>query len=181
MKTKIWSRLAAALLLSAGLAAALSVVPKLDGSLSIAGPDSSVFRPDPTIALSDRNLVDLFARFPLQLGISHVEWNDAILSIDLKSYPGTMTESVIYNDLFHIARLVFEGTNNVSQMLVRVMEPSSSGSGAQLLLAMDAKRSDVAGSKLSSLDMQSNKAKEQFISSHFSLTYTHRWMDQRRS
>lgn len=172
-------RLMAVLLISGGLAAALSIVPKLDSTVRLSGTNEVMFRTDSAVSLTDRNVVDLFVRYPLYLDISRVEWNDAILSVDLKAKPNETAAASIYDDLFELAKLGFAGTSNVSQLLVRVMEHSSAGGSLQLLLAMDAKRSDLIGGSFSS-DMIKNKTKEQFLSSHFSLTYTHKWLDQHR-
>lgn len=171
-------RVMAVALISIGFAAALSVVPQLDGTVKPAGTETPVFRADDALALTDRNLVDLFAKSPLHLDIAHVEWSNAILSVDLKAKPNEPAADVIYDDLYELARLGFSGTQNVSQLLVRVMEqPEAAAAVPQLLLAMDAKRSDLTGGDPA---LRGKGTKEQFLSSHFSLTYTHKWLDRRR-
>ncbi|MDF2713444.1 MAG: hypothetical protein K0R28_369 [Paenibacillus sp.] len=178
---KSYQRASIALLISIGFAAMLSIVPKLDRTVQTGGTDAPVFRADYALTLSDRNLVDLFVRYPLHLDISHVEWNDTILSVDLKSKPNATASDPIYDDLYELARLGFAGTKNVKQLLIRVMEYSTSGvENPQLLLAMDAKRSDLSAAASKRADMQTKETKEQFLSSHFSLTYTHKWLDRHR-
>lgn len=178
---KSYNRVLIALLISIGFAAALSVVPKLDRTVQTAGTDAPVFRADYALTLTDRNLVDLFVRYPLHLDISHVEWNDTILSVDLKSNATDTDSGPIYDDLYELARLGFAGTKNVKQLLIRVMEHAPAGKGnPQLLLAMDAKRSDLSHAASTPSGMAVKETKEQFLSSHFSLTYTHKWLDRHR-
>lgn len=177
-----YNRVLLAIFISIGFAASLSVVPKLDRTLRSFGSDAPVFRADDALILSDRNLVDLFVRYPLHLDIARVEWSDAILAVDLRAKPNETSPERIYDDLYELARLGFAGTKNVKQLLIRVMEqPEAAGSSAQLLLAMDAKRSELSGGAGSAQPgLEAKETKEQFLSSHFSLTYTHKWLDRHR-
>lgn len=170
-------RLMIASLVSIGIAAALSLVPKLDRSLTTGGPDAPAFRPETAVTLTDRNLVDVLVQPKLHSDIAHVEWNDTILSIDLRSSPEQSSPDSIYDDLYELARVGFSGTKNVQQLLVRVMERQDGAS--QLLLAMDAKRSEL-GAATAGTEEKKKGTKEQFLSSHFSLTYTHKWLDRHR-
>lgn len=175
---RAYHRVLLAVLLSVGLAGALSVVPKLDRSVRPFAAEQPVFRADQSLALTDANLVDVFARYPLRLSLSRVEWSESVLSVDLRLKPGEATEH-IYNDLYELARLGFAGTTNVSQMLVRVMDVSDNAE-PELLLAMDASRDDVTeGAAVRSRD-ESKGSKEQFLSDHFHLIYTHRWLERQR-
>ncbi|MEF3301811.1 hypothetical protein [Paenibacillus sp. GYB003] len=171
-------RLIVASLVSVGIASALSVVPKLDGKLGAGAAETPVFRPDSPVSLSNRNLVDVFAKLSLHLELAHVEWNDTILSVDLRTKPGEALEP-IYDDLYALAELGFTHTRNVKQLLVRVMEqPAGRAEPPQLLLAMDAKRSDLGAEPEAGITRKGTK--EQYLSSHFSLTYTHKWLDRHR-
>lgn len=161
---------------SVGIAALLSIVPKLDGSLAGGAADTPVFRPESAVMLSDRNLVDLLVKLPLQLDIAHVEWSDSILSVDLRSGPDGLKSESVYDDLYVLSQAGFAGTKNVKRMLVRLMEHPSQAKGVpQLLMAMDAKRSDADGAAAGG---RLKGTKEQYIVSSFNLTYTHRWMDR---
>lgn len=161
---------------SIGIAALLSIVPKLDDSLTSGAADAPVFRPESAVMLNDRNLVDMLVKLPLQLDIVHVDWSDSILSVDLSSSPGGMKSETVYGDLYALSQAGFAGTKNVKQMLVRIMEHPSEAKGVpQLLMAMDAKRSDLDGS---SAGGRLKGTKEQYLISRFNLTYTHRWMDR---
>lgn len=173
-------RVLVAALVSVGIASALSVVPKLDGTVNLGQTETPVFRADSPLVLSDRNLVDVFAKLSLHLELSHIEWSNTILSVDLKTATGDPALEQIYDDLYELATLGFAGTKNVKQLLIRVMEkPANRGEAPQLLLAMDAKRSDLEGNP-SGADIKRKGTKEQFLSSHFSLTYTHKWLDLHR-
>jgi len=177
---KSFYRLMLTSLLSIAIASALSIVPMLDRSLKLGGPDAPVFRSDTAaVMLSDRNLVDVLAKVPLAHSIDHVEWSDSILSVDLKAPPGKTEAEAVYDDLYELARVGFTGTKNVKQLLVRVMEqPTEPSRQKQLLLAMDARREDVG--ELPGTDARIEGTKEQFLSSHFTLTYTHNWLDRHR-
>ncbi|RKN84584.1 hypothetical protein [Paenibacillus ginsengarvi] len=173
-------RVLIASILCIGVASALSIVLKLDAATGLGKTETPAFRADSPLVLSDRNLVDIVAKLTLHLDIASVEWNNTILSVDLRSKPDDAAMEPIYDDLYDIASLGFAGTKNVKQILVRVMEPPATGVGApQLLLAMDAKRSDLGGGTPEAA-LQRKGTKEQFLSSHFSLTYTHKWLDRHR-
>ncbi|GAA3405204.1 hypothetical protein ACFFNY_28540 [Paenibacillus hodogayensis] len=173
-------RIMAAVLISIGFAAVLSIVPELDGSVQSNGAETPVFRSDYAVTLSERNLVDLLVRAKLRLNVAHVEFSDSILSVDLKTKSGGMSAEAIYEDLYELSSLGFSGTKNVKQLLVRVMEqPAGKDQTPQLLLAMDAKRTDLGGGATEA-GLRGRGTKEQYLSSHFSLTYTRKWLDQYR-
>lgn len=176
---KSFYRLLIASIISIGIAAALSIVPKLDGTLRIGSVDAPVFSADKTLLLTDRNLVDLLTKLPLHLTVARVEWNDSILSIDLKGPADRTSPGSIYDDLYTLARLGFAGTSNVKQLLVRVLEQPAAKSAPELLVAMDAKRDDLK-SDSEAKTLTGKEMKERYLSSHFNLTYTHKWLDRYR-
>ena len=175
---KSFYRLMIASFASVIIASALSFIPKLDRSLK-PFPDAPVFRAEAQGTLTDRNLVDLLVKLPLRHSIARAEWNDPILSIDLKiSADAETTPDAIYYDFYSLAQFSLSGTKNVKQLLVRAMElPAAPGEPLRLLAAMDAKRSDLEAEAVAS-DSDSKQTAEQFLNSRFNLTYTHLWLDR---
>ncbi|MDF2669070.1 MAG: hypothetical protein K0R67_1376 [Paenibacillus sp.] len=173
------SRLLIVAVVSIGIAFCLSWLPKLDSKSRLNAQEASAFGSSSAAKqLNDQNLVDLLMKQPLFMDIGHVEWSDSILSIDLKTKQGQADADFIYRDLYTLSRLGFNGTKNVSQLLVRIMElPTNPNSQSQLLVAMEARREDTKKTDLN-LTQPGIINAEQYVSSHFRLTFTPRWLDR---
>src|SRR5690606_10226984 len=131
------SRILVVALVSIGIAVSLSWLPELDSMSRQNAQEATTFNSGSAKMLNDQNLVDLLVKQPLFMDIGHVEWSDSILSIDLKTKPGQADADFIYRDLYTLSRLGFEGTRNVKQLLVRIIElPANSEMSPQLLVAM---------------------------------------------
>ncbi|MFK7695685.1 hypothetical protein [Paenibacillus sp. HJGM_3] len=166
-------------IVSIGIAFGLSWLPQLESASRQQGKEEAVFQTEATRTLTDRNLVDLLVRQPLFMDIGHVEWSDSILSIDLKAKHGQADPDFIYRDLYTLSKLSLNGTRNVNQLLVRIMEqPSGGGGSQQLLVAMEARREDLKKAGAASGANGTTNA-EQYVSSHFRLTFTPTWLDRR--
>jgi hypothetical protein len=174
---KTFLRIMLAALGSIGIAAALSLVPRLDGSLAQGNDDKAVFRQEEAVTLTSRNLVDFMAKQPLSLDIGRVEWTDPILSIDLKTKKSGIGKEDIYRDLFQLSRFALVGTKNVKQLLIRVVDANENGAVPQLIVALDAKREQMERLKQNMPQLGKLDA-ERALNSYFSLTFTRKWLDR---
>lgn len=127
-------------------------------------------------AVTDDNLVDFLIRLPLRLDISHVEFRQSILSLDLK-ISGTEDKEMIFRDLYEICRTGFAGTTNIQRVMIRVMDAGAEREPAQLLIALDAQSKSMP-----SVDRRKENGQraeiERYLREHFRLTYTTRWSDR---
>ncbi len=172
------SRLLIVAVVSIGIAIGLSWLPKLDSLSRQNAQEAAAFGTGSAKTLNDQNLVDLLVNQPLFMDIGRVEWSDSILSIDLKTKQGQADADFIYRDLYTISRLGFNGTKNVKQLLVRIMELSPNPSSSpQLLVAMEARREDTK-KVLQDTQQPGIMNAEQYVSSHFRLTFTPKWLDR---
>jgi hypothetical protein len=162
--------------LSAAVAVCMSLLPQLDPSLDRDAKGHVTSQQ--ALTITDRNLVDLLVQVPLQLRIRKVELNHATLSIDL-NLPKNVDEAAVYRDLYAIAQATISRTSNVNQVLVRVMDYSvaTSGTSAQLVVAMDADR-DHAKNLDARIQEVSTIMLEQQVKARFHLTYTPRWQQR---
>lgn len=144
------------------------------------GSDSvPVIGKESPVRLLDGNLVDGIAGLPLTLRIRKLDLDQSVLKIDLGA-DARKGEAPVYHDLVEVSRFALEGTSNISQVLVRVMEekPGTAGKSGSLLVALDARREDrkESGNKL---------AKEAgpekmltFLQGQYRLSITQRWQER---
>lgn len=129
-------RLAAALILSMGIAWGLSWLPQ-GGSRA-----DPVFKPGGAGYLTEANLVDALVSVPLELEIAGANLQHGVLSVDLFLPKGVSGERFVYHDLYGLLSFSWNSTANVNLLLVRVLQQNGSDRYAkELLLAMEAKRS----------------------------------------
>ena len=128
--------------------------------------------------ISDGNIVDYMANIPLQLPIINVGWNNSVLSVDLLSIPGNSDEAMVYHDLFELSQFGLQRITNINQVRVRIMEGKETGSGNnELLLAMDSRKENVSGVTQKN-QIWTTKSRQDYLQSHFGITYTQKWKQQ---
>ncbi|TDF99341.1 hypothetical protein [Paenibacillus piri] len=167
------SRLLVTLLLSTGVALALSLLPKMEN-----GWNSPVFRSVKAQPVSENNIVDVMSKMPLHLRIRKVEVNHAIVSVDLLASPASEKDDIV-QDMYEIPRTFFSRSTNINQVLIRVMDSPTAGNGATatLLLATDARREKWLPSETVFMPL-SIEEMEQYLQSHFRMTYTTKWKNR---
>lgn len=133
---RLAARLAAALILSIGIAWGLSWLPQ-GGSRA-----DPVFKPGGAGYLTEANLVDALVSVPLQLEIAGANLQHGVLSVDLFLPKGVSGERFVYHDLYGLLSFSWNSTANVNHLLVRVLQQNGGDRyDKELLLAMEAKRS----------------------------------------
>ncbi|WP_166239358.1 hypothetical protein [Paenibacillus turpanensis] len=152
-------RLAAASIISIGIAFSLSLLPQLEDKGRMLQEDRSVFQPQPTMPMTSETAVNELAKLPLHSEIRRVDWSSSILSVDLLTKEERMTEE-LYEDLGKLAQLGIMEKQNVKGVLVRVLEDPSQGGSNQLLVAMEASRSHLSEETLTQLREKKLKFRE---------------------
>lgn len=169
------ARAAAVVGLSMGVALMLALLPEWDQAAGTSSSARTVFQPEKPAKLTDDNLVDALVRIPLQLDIGKADLHQLVLSVDLYMPSGLTESRMVYHDLYELSQFGLAATNNVEQVLIRVLErEDGEGANRQLLLAMDARRKqtvtgDEKGGGPSILNIR------EFLESRYRLTYTQQW------
>jgi hypothetical protein len=166
-------RLLITTLMAAAAALLLSFLPQLEKD-----SNSSMFRSVKAQPVSEDNIVDVMSKMQLHLRIRKVEVTHAIVSIDLMVSPAAERGEMI-QDMYEIPRTLFSKSTNINQVLVRVLDSSKSGSGSgtALLLAADARREKWLPNE-NVIPARSIDEMEQYLQSHFRITYTPRWQER---
>lgn len=166
---------------SIAFALALSQIPyvhyKLSGS--VAGQQSSVFRHHKEVVLKESNIVDVMQQVPIQLRIHKLEISPTMLTVDLVLQDRLTEQSYVFSDLYELTYYIFQHTENISQVFVRVMEAETNlRSQLHLLVAVGAKKDEYSEGSLQHTKM-TNTHKEQYVRTHYRLVETSRWKDLR--
>ncbi|WP_282935635.1 hypothetical protein [Paenibacillus sp. RC67] len=169
---KWFTRLLITIVLSVGLAAGLSILPQLESKWSL--PMFHTVKAQP---VSETNIVDVLSKSQLHLRIRKVEVTHAIVSIDLFASPASDKKEIV-QDLYELPRHLFRSSTNLNQVLIRVLDGSNDGKqSTSLLIAQEARREKWLPSEIS-LSTQSTEEMEQYLQSHFRVTYTAKWQDR---
>lgn len=100
----------------------------------------AVFRSTPAVRLTNSNLVDVLVGIQLKERVDRVEWNNAILSIDMKVNTLDGRPSLWFADIEKLLRVAFLQLENVKRVLIRMLEDRSEGT--VLLAAVDVRKTD---------------------------------------
>lgn len=166
------TRLAITTFLSIAVAFGLSMVSRLDQTVSV----FSTVKAQP---VSESNIVDVVSKLQLHLRIRRVEVSHSIVSIDLSASKAAENTDIM-KDLFEIPKGMFASSTNINQVLVRVLDASNEqGGSAQLLVASDARREKWLPNE-PKLNPQSADELQEYLETHYRMTYTPRWQDRQK-
>lgn len=171
---KIAARLAGVVVLAMLLAWGVSWLPEI-------GPktDRPVFQTDKTVRLTQLNLVDGLVALPLELGIAKADFRQSVLSVDLFLPKGVSGARFVYHDLYELTRFAWESTSNVDHLLVRILvEEGTDRRDRELLLAMEAKRTQADLETNGSDSGGTTAAIRSYLESRYHFSYTPRWREQ---
>ncbi|WP_019534067.1 hypothetical protein [Paenibacillus ginsengihumi] len=166
-----FSRFLITILLSIGVAAALTFLFRLDES-------SAVFRTmRQAEPVTDANIVDVLSATELHLRIRRVEVSRATVSVDLLAASATDAVSAL-QDLVELPRHLFTSSTNIHQVLVRVLDGSQrAGGSAALLAAVDARREKWTPTKTPKSKDSAEELKR-FLDTYYRVTYMPRWQER---
>jgi hypothetical protein len=146
----------ASVFLSVMLAALLSLAPVLSkhgsGSLPVLGVEQPIH-------LTEGTLVDFLSRQPMQMRLSHVEWEHNGLSLDLKTARLTNER---YQEMYLLIQSTLTQTDNVESVRLTVYDASPATAPLMTVLAT---RADLRGSP--AVQKESGQSYRQYLERFF--------------
>ncbi|WP_274651652.1 hypothetical protein [Paenibacillus humicola] len=144
----VWKRLLLALTATLAVTVLLTALPHAGRRPAEDGRDLAVFRPVTVKRLGSDNLVDSMIGLRLSLKLKKVDWKQGVLSADLSAENMPDDLAAWMGDVQRMLSLAFAQTDNVSRVLLRIVEPMAVQQGApvqpsyRLLAAVDVRRTD---------------------------------------
>lgn len=167
------ARIAAVAGLSVAIAWGMSLLPRTEGNMA-----APVFLPDHKVRLTEANMVDALVQMPLSLRVAKADFKQNVMSVDLLLPKGVAGDGFVYHDLYELTRFAWSQTTNVDRLLIRVLQQNSGERASrELLLAMEAKRTDSASAGKVSASATASELKS-YLESRYHLTYTMKWSNQ---
>lgn len=102
--------------------------------------DVAVFRTTPVVRLSNNNLVDVLIATQLHERLNKAEWNNGVLSIDMRVSTIEGRPAIWFSDVEKLIRVSFIQLENVKRILIRIIEEQTEGDA--LLAAVDVRKTD---------------------------------------
>ena len=144
----VWKRIFLASTVTVSVTVLLSVLqPHADMRMTEGGRDKAVFRPSIVKRLGSDNLVDSMIGLRLSLKLKKVEWKQGVLSADLSAEDMPDDLKAWMSDMERMLYLAFVQTDNVSRVLIRIVESDRGAEtqpahGYRMLAAADIRRTD---------------------------------------
>lgn len=128
-----------------------------------------------SIELSTANLVDELSRLDLSVKLSKVDLSRNILSVDLKLTGDNFKPTFVYESLAELISFSMEQTNNVYQLLVRVVAEDPWTKNKYLLLAADIRKGEWPKEIIQQLEGLGDESLPREIKTWFRMTETKLW------
>lgn len=169
----------AAMLLTAAFAVLLPKLESLHSSeLRAHGTVETLSPGSSGVVLSNRNLVDAVGSLTLSLPIGSVDWEDGVLSLDLKVTDSSLQPKEVYAAMAKTFDFAFRNTENVDQVMLRVIAEDKWLGTARLLLAADARRRELSPELLGELEMTDNVPLPEPLKAAFRISESNLWKNQ---
>lgn len=166
------------LVMSLGAAVLLSTFVTGQSKMWIAEESKEVLSANEQLTLTDKNLVDALHDLSLNTPISKVKWSKNVLTLDLKVTRNSIIPSEIYIDIASLASFSMERTNNVNQLMLRVLAEDEWAGKRHLLLSADIKRTEWDREAWMKLREWKNAALPDELIQRFHMTETNLWREQ---
>lgn len=127
------------------------------------------------IELSSENLVDEMSRLRLPVKLSKVDLRQHILSVDLKLTGDNFKPALVYESLAELISFSIGQTDNVYQLLVRVVAEDPWMKSKYLLLAADIRKGQWPNELLQQLQELGNEELPREMKIWFRMTETKLW------
>lgn len=127
------------------------------------------------IELSSDNLVDEMNSLHLSVKLSKVDWRRHILSVDIKLTGDNFKPALVYESLAELISFSTERTDNVYQLLVRVVAEDPWTKSKYLLLAADIRKGQWPMELIQQLRELGNEQLPREMKSWFRMTETDLW------
>lgn len=127
------------------------------------------------IELSSDNLVDEMSRLYLPVKLSKVDLRMHILSVDLKLTGDNFKPALVYESLAELISFSMGQTNNVYQLLIRVVAEDPWTKNKYLLLAADIRKGQWPTELIQQLQELGNEQLPREMKTWFRVTETKLW------
>jgi hypothetical protein len=128
-----------------------------------------------SIELSTDNLVDEMSRLLLPVKLSKVDLKQHILSVDMKITGDNFKPALVYESLAELISFSMGQTNNVYQLLVRVVAEDPWTKNKYLLLAADIRKGQWPMELIQQLQGLGNEQLPREMKTWFRMTETNLW------
>lgn len=130
------------------------------------------------LVLGEGNLVDALGSISFHLSIGSVSWEEGVLSLDLKVTDTAVRPGDVYADMSNALAFAFRNTENANQVLLRIMAEDRWIGSSRLLLAADARRSELTPELLEELENAGNIPLPPSLKSALRISETSLWKNQ---
>ncbi|WNS44488.1 hypothetical protein [Paenibacillus sp. MMS20-IR301] len=130
------------------------------------------------IQLRNDNLVDALGEIPFSLLIDRVGWENQVLSLDLKVTGNDHEPQELYRNMALAISFAFQETDNVNQLLLRVVAEDKWLDTRRLLLAGDIRREEWSAPLLDMLEKAGNSPLPLSLKNGFRISESELWKKQ---
>jgi hypothetical protein len=156
----------------------LSQLPVIHEQMKMRRQDNAVFQALQNRHLNTDNLVDVLLELPLHADLGKVEWGLGILSIDLRYVDGKTTSETLFKDIYEVLRFGFYQTDNVEQVLLRVVDATERLDRRPVMMALSAKRDDWTGDASLESVQKLYHHPDPALAARLQLIYTKHWRER---
>ncbi|MNI56939.1 hypothetical protein D3C73_1119710 [compost metagenome] len=128
--------------------------------------------------LTDDNLVDAMNKLPFSLVIDSVGWKNRVLSLDLKVTGNDHEPKELYQNMALAISFAFQETENVDQLLLRVVAEDKWLDSRRLLLAGDIRRGEWSLQLQQALQTSGNQPLAASLKNGFRISESELWRKQ---
>ena len=128
--------------------------------------------------LSGDNLVDVLSKLPLSLAIDSVGWKNQVLSLDLKVTGNDHEPRELYQNMAQAISFAFEDTENVDQLLLRIVAEDKWLDSRRLLIAGDIRRDEWSLQLQQALQSAGNQPLPDSLKDGFRISESELWRKQ---
>ncbi|AIQ48181.1 hypothetical protein R70723_21390 [Paenibacillus sp. FSL R7-0273] len=129
-------------------------------------------------ALAEDNIVDTMSGLPFSLVIGSVGWKNGVLSLDLKVTGNEHEPEELYRNMALAISFAFEDTDNVNQLLLRIIAEDRWLDSRRLLLAGDIRRGEWSQQLQQLLQETGNRPLPDVLKEGFRISESELWRKQ---
>ncbi|QSF43202.1 hypothetical protein [Paenibacillus tianjinensis] len=165
-----------AMLLTAAVAVILPGLASLEPALQQSRAVETLGGGSTTLA--NDNLVDVISKLPFTLDIDSVGWKNQILSLDLKVTGNDHEPQELYQNMALAISFAFQDTENIDQLLLRIVAEDKWLDSRRLLLAGDIRRTEWSLQLQQELQSAGNGPLPERLKNGFRISESELWRKQ---
>lgn len=128
--------------------------------------------------LADENIVDTLSSLPFSLEIGSAGWKNGVLSLDLKVTGNDHEPEELYRNMALAVSFAFRETDNVNQLLLRIVAEDKWLDSRRLLLAGDIRRTEWSLRLQELLQNTGNRPLPDVLKEGFRISESELWRKQ---